>query len=117
MRHAREYQRGSRIKAAVFFTVLILSMVFSLILPLRPAESKLEKRKLAKFPAFSVETLLNGEFFHGIDSWFSDTFPQRDQFFKLNKWVRSLYGYPSDVVVHGKVEAGDDIPDTPFTGK
>ena len=116
MRHAKEYRRGSRGKAVVFFTVLILMMVFSLILPLRPVESKIEKRDLAEFPKFSVNTLLNGEFFHGIDSWFSDTFPQRDLFFQINKGVRALYGAGTEVTIHGKVEQGDDIPDAPFTG-
>lgn len=116
MRHAKEYRRGSRGKAAVFFTILILVMIFSLILPLRPRESKLEKRELAGFPEFSVETLLNGEYFQGIDTWFSDTFPARDLFFQINEGIRSLYGARSEVTIHGQVEQGDEIPDAPFTG-
>lgn len=116
MRHAKEHQRGSRIKAVLFFAVLFCGMVFSLLLPLRPTESLQEKRKLTPFPEFSVESLLNGRYFRGIDDWFSDTFPGRDTFLETNKKVRSLYGIRS-VEIHGEVEQGDDIPDKPFTGK
>lgn len=115
MRHAKEYRRGSRIKAAIFFTVLLAGMVFSLILPLRPTESALEKRKLKEFPEFTATSLLNGEYFHGLDDWFSDTFPLRDKFFTLNEWIRSLYGFKT-VEIHGQVDDGDEIPDTIFTG-
>ncbi len=116
MRHAKERQRGSRIKAVLFFAVLFCGMVFSLLLPLRPTESLQEKRELTPFPEFFVESLFNGSYFRGIDDWFSDTFPGRDVFLDINKRVRSLYGIRS-VEIHGEVGKGDDIPDTPFTGK
>lgn len=115
MRHAKEYQRGSRVKAVLFFGVLLCGLVFSLLLPLRPKDSLLEKRELTRFPEFSVESLLSGEYFHGIDTWFSDTFPARDWFLELNKTIRSFYGIRT-VEIHGEVQQGDDIPDTPFTG-
>lgn len=116
MRHAKEYKRGSRAKAAVFFTVLMAAMVFSLIIPLRPTTSVREKRDLTKFPEFSTQSLVNGEYFKGIDDWFSDTFPARDFFLEINNKVRELYGIQT-VVIHGEVTQGDDIPDAPFTGK
>lgn len=115
MRHAKEYQRGSRIKAVLFFGVLFLGLVFSLLLPLRPSESLQEKRELTRFPEFSVEALLSGDYFHGIDAWFSDTFPARERFLELNKTIRSFYGIRT-VEIHGEVQQGDEIPDTPFTG-
>ncbi len=115
MRHAKEHQRGSRIKAVLFFSVLLCGMVASFLLPLRPTVSLQEKRELTAFPEFSVESLLNGTYFRGIDDWFSDTFPGRDAFLETNKKVRSLYGLRS-VEIHGEVEQGDAIPDTPFTG-
>ncbi len=116
MRHAKERRRGSRIKAVLFFAVLLCGMVFSLLLPLRPTESLQEKRKLTPFPEFSMESLLSGSYFRGIDDWFSDTFPGRDAFLDANKKVLSFYGIRS-VEIHGEVQTGDDIPDTPFTGK
>lgn len=116
MRHAKEYRRGSRVKAVVFFALLFAVMVFSLILPLRPAHSVREKRDLTAFPEFSTEALLSGEYFHGIDDWFSDTFPARDTFLNMNQQLRILYDIQT-VVIHGEIKQGDDIPDAPFTGK
>lgn len=115
MRHAKIHKRGSRAKSIVFFTVLFAAMVFSLIIPLRPTTSVREKRDLTKFPEFSVETLMDGQYFKGIDDWFADTFPARDTFIEINNKIRELYGVQK-VVIHGEVKQGDDIPDAPFTG-
>ncbi len=116
MRHAKEYRRGSKVKAVLFFTVLFCAMAVSLILPLRPTESLREKRELTPFPDFSAEALLNGSYFRGIDDWFSDTFPGRDYFLELNKQLRDFYGVHT-ITIHGEVQQGDEIPDAPFTGK
>lgn len=113
MRHAKQYQRGSRGKAAIFFLALFAFGIFSMLLPLRPTESLMEKRKLTEFPKFSVETLANGEYTKGIDTWFADTFPLRDMFFRLNSRIQSLYGVKTVEIV-GTVEQGDEIPDAPF---
>lgn len=116
MRHAKEHRRGVRVKTVLFFGALCFFCVLSLILPLRPTESKLEKRKsLTEFPEFSVESLFSGEFFRGIDTWFADTFPGRETWFQVNQKIRGTYGFQS-VEIHGEVEQGDDIPDAPFTG-
>lgn len=116
MRHAKERRRGVRIKAVLFFAALLTAMVVSLMIPLRPTSSALEKReKLTPFPEFTWEGLKNGEYFRGIDLWFADTFPGRDRFFQLNKDVRSLYGIHT-VEIRGEVKQGDEIPDKIFTG-
>lgn len=116
MRHAKDYQRGSRLKAALFFLTLFAAMVVSLILPLRPTSSALEKREeLTKFPEFSAEDLKSGEYFRGIDLWFADTFPGRDQFFQFNQYIRELYGIRT-VEFTGEIKQGDDIPDDLFNG-
>ncbi len=115
MRHAKLYKRDSRGKAALFFVTLYAFGVLSMVLPLRPTFSKMEKRELTEFPTFSVESLATGEFTKGIDTWFADTFPLRDMFFQLNSWVESLYGIKTTSVV-GTVTQGDEIPDAPFTG-
>ena len=41
MRHAKQYKRGSRGKAAVFFVVLFGFAIFSMLLPLRPTRSEI----------------------------------------------------------------------------
>ncbi len=115
MRHVKEYRRGCTVKAIFFFALLAVLFVSSLILPLRPTESQLEGRELTEFPEFSAASLLNGEYFRGIDDWFSDTFPGRDSFLDLNRKLRELYGIRTVEIV-GTIGTGDEIPDTPFTG-
>ena len=115
MRHAKHYKRGSRGKAAVFFLALAAFAIFSLLLPLRPTTSVAERRDLAEFPEFSVQSLADGSYTSGIDSWFADTFPLRDVFSQVNGWVQSFYGVKT-VIITGTVEQGDEIPDAPFTG-
>lgn len=116
MRHAKQYHRGSRGKAALFFLALFAFGVFSMLLPLRPTHSEWEKRDLTPFPEFSTQDLWSGEYTKGIDTWFADTFPLRDAFFQLNSWVKSLYGIRTVEVV-GEVQTGDEIPDAPYLGE
>ena len=116
MRHAKQYKRGSRGKAAVFFVALFAFGIFSLLMPLRPSTWVAGRRDPTKFPVFSVETLADGEYTSGIDAWFADTFPLRDIFFSLNNWVKSFYGIRTVEVV-GEIQTGDEIPDAPFLGE
>lgn len=104
-----------RIRIANIWTVRIFFMVFfavavvALIIPLRPTYSDTEKRELTKFPKFSVASLFSGEYFIGIDNWYSDTFPARDSFTDINTRITMLFG-KTDVQIHGEVEEGDTIP-------
>lgn len=93
----------------VFFAVLFCVAVIALIIPLRPTFSEAEKRELQKFPKFTFSSLASGDYFVGIDNWYSDTFPQRDFFAELNAKVTSLFGF-SSTKIHGEVETGDAIP-------
>lgn len=115
MKHARTRTHGCRVKAFLFFFLLAALMVLSFLLPLRPTESLMEGRDLTKFPEYSTEALLSGEFFSGIDDWFSDTMPGRDLFLDFNRKVQDLYGIRTVEVV-GDIGTGDEIPDSPFTG-
>lgn len=109
----RWYQKKKRkIQVGVFMAVLIVGMVISLIIPLRPTVSESEKRELAKFPQFSFASLADGSYFKGIDTWFSDTFPFRETLTSLNSKFTSWYGFGSKVTDLGDGEA-DDIPDAP----
>lgn len=116
MRHARQTRREAGIKAPIFFGALIFLMVFSLLLPLRPTFSPAEKRDLAKFPTFTPATLLTGDYFHGIDTWFSDTFPGRDLFFTVDEFIRSKFGYRGAGEIAGAIKQADEIPKAPYTG-
>lgn len=116
MRYKPDKARDSnRLKSALFFIVLFGFMLFSMLFFLRPSYSEVEKRDLAKFPAFSASALASGVYFDDITEWFSDTFPLKDSFVTLNARMKSLYGFGAKI--YGQVEQGDDIPDTPYKGK
>ena len=76
----------------LFFLCLTLGMLFSLIIPLRPTYSDVEKRELAKFPEFSFTALVSGSYFKDIDTWFADTFPFREGLITVNSKLSELRG-------------------------
>ncbi len=100
-------------KAASFFVLLYAGTILAFIIPLRPTYSASEKRNLTKFPEFSAESLASGEYFSQISTWFSDTFPFREQLLELNNSIKGFYGF-EDVVIHGDVDQSDEIPDSPI---
>lgn len=103
-------KKAALYKIAVFIVMLCFGAVISLILPLRPAVSENEKRKLTDFPEFTVESFMDGGYFAQIDTWFSDTFPFRDTLILCSEKFTSMYGIRSQVV-HGEIVAGDSIPE------
>ena len=104
-------KKGALIKIVTFLVMIVAGAFISLMIPLRPEESVTEKRKLSSFPQFSVGDFLDGTYFSGIDTWFSDTFPGRDGLIICNEFMTGLYGVRKNVI-HGEVVKGDDIPDS-----
>ena len=111
-KHHRRIAEG--ILVLLFTLVLACGFVLSLCLPLRPSVSENEKRELSPFPAFSFKALFDGSYFHGIDLWFSDTFPLRESIIAVNSRIQSLHGI-GNVQIKGNLEQGDDIPDAPLS--
>lgn len=99
-----------KLQLVAFTLTLAVLCILGLILPLRPEESEVEKRKLAEFPKFSLESLFNGSYFSGIGEWYSDTFPGREFMISLNSKIKSHYG-KSDMIIHGGADKADEIPD------
>lgn len=104
-------KKAALIKIVAFLTAIVAGAVISLLIPLRPKRSVTEKRMLSSFPEISVDDFLDGTYFAGIDTWFSDTFPGRDGLISCNEFMTGLYGIRKNVI-HGEVVKGDDIPDT-----
>lgn len=75
---------------ALNFTILTLLMLF---LP-RSTESKIEKRKLAEFPKFSLQSYFSGEFTSGIATFFTDTVPMRDNLKNAGNNFKAIFGLP-----------------------
>ena len=93
---------------AFAFSLMLFAFV-ALLIPLRPKESATEKRTLTKFPGFSIEGFLNGEFLNGVSTWYADTFPFREQLLAGNTKYRTLYGIQNNQIV-GSMKAADHVP-------
>lgn len=93
----------------VFIAVWLLAAVMAVLPFIRPEYSEVEKRELQDFPEFSFKALVTGDYFDGINLWFSDTFPMRDKFVALNTAINDCFGI-NTVQVHGDVHKGDEIP-------
>lgn len=94
----------------LFISVLLLGALLGLLLPLRPDVSEVENRTLTKFPDFSLETFFNGKYFSDISTWYSDTFPLRDQLITANQKLTALYGLKTEEQVIGADIQADEIP-------
>ncbi len=108
MRRKRRSTKVIKYKIYAFAATLLLLTVAALIIPLRPKESEIEKRTLSKFPKPSLETLWNGEFFEGVNLWYADTFPFREQFIAGNMEYRSLYGIQKKQI-YGSMQASAEV--------
>lgn len=95
--------------AASVFTFFVISTV-CFIIPLRPSVSESEKRELASFPEFSLESLASGEYFSGISTWFSDTMPFRDTLMNLNTRLQHFLGTDGAIQGFNEGVQGDIIP-------
>ena len=107
-------QQKNKIRAVIacFFVLLFVGATVALYLPLRPTYSEAEKRELTKFPEFSVAALLDGSYFNGISTWYSDTFPFREIFINANSRIKAFYGI-GDSISGFVDEIGDEIPIIP----
>ena len=102
-------KRRSFLLAVPFLVTLAVLTVLSFCIPLRPTISTSEKRELAKFPEFSVDALLSGDYFDDITLWFSDTFPGREDWMSLSQSVSNFHGY-SEIAVQGDLTMSEEIP-------
>ena len=99
----------TKYKIYAFSAALMLMAIVALLIPLRPKESKVEKRMLTEFPAFSIQSFLDGEFLSGVSTWYADTFPFRETLLAGNTRYRGLYGIQNNQI-HGSIQAADEVP-------
>ena len=83
--------RYSRFLAAFFCLFLGGLLAWHVLLPDRD-RSDVENRTLARFPEFSWEALRDGSFTKGVEDYFADQFPLRDQWTGLKARTEQLQG-------------------------
>ena len=103
--------KANSVKTVLFIAVTVIFSFIGLLFFLRPTISETEKRELTKFPEFSVESFLSGEWTSQVSLWFADTYPLREGMISANSSLQSLYGVGDEQIVLGG--DADDIPDAP----
>ncbi len=98
------------VQRAVFFILLAAMGLVGLAWFARPAVSQVEKRELTAFPVFSVQSLLDGSFFKGIDTWYADTYPMREGMIYAQQQLEDHYGQRGTQLISGGATAVDEIP-------
>lgn len=105
-------KKSGRIMMMLFLLVLIFFFMYS-ICDKDQTVSVSENRKLASKPDFSFSSLYKGTYLTKVESYYSDTFPFRDQFMKVNnkiKKITSQFSSGSDnVVIVNTKKTGDDF--------
>ncbi len=76
----------------VLIPVFAVIAVFLLVFP-RSTESQIEKRKLAEFPAFSLQDYFSGAFTSGVTKFYDDTVPYRDEFKTAGYGFKNIFGF------------------------
>ena len=104
-------QKTAKIKIVLFCATLIAFCIIGLAFFARPTVSENEKRELTKFPKFTIESFLSGDYTSQISLWFADTYPLRESMISANSSLNQLYGIKDEQIVGGG--NADDIPTGP----
>ena len=103
------YKKARTFGLFLFVAVMTFCCILGLMLPIRPKESALEKRELAKFPTFSISGVMDGSYFSDISTWYSDSYPLRDVWMTGSNAMKKLYGIKTKQVISNK-STSDEIP-------
>ncbi len=113
----RKFRKIDRICLTVlgiaFFVFVVLNIAFSG----SQSVSEMEKRELAKFPAFSFSSLADGSFTSGITEYFNDHFFMREKIIPVSKKIDTLTGINYKVDGADLVIINNDKTDTGNDGK
>ncbi len=108
-------QRIQYINVFVFGLLLLTGGIASLLMK-KQSVSEMENRKLASFPGYSDSALFSGDYFRGIEQYYADNFPWRDQWIGLSQSFRNSLGFESgDIKMYDAVnnaEANEPAADT-----
>ena len=100
-----------KISAAVFAAVLVI-LGFVSVVDKDKTVSESENRALAKRPKLTASSVFKGEFSVDFENYYSDNFPARDSFIKLNQPLNKFltqfkFGDDGDVIVEVNKSDGD----------
>lgn len=112
LRQEKKSKRPDKIRMVLFMVMILALCVIGFIIPLRPKESQLEKRKLAEFPKLTVSGLWDGSWFQEFSIWYTDSYPLREMLIALQTKVEAGYGIRETAIYGDANVQGDQIPET-----
>lgn len=93
--------------ALTFFAVAVCMIILE-----RPTVSETENRNLAKFPDFSWADYFSGKYMAGIENYYNDTVPGRENFKHMTAEIRDGFGMQSEEVrIYGTPVIQDKRPE------
>ncbi|MBQ9003225.1 MAG: hypothetical protein IJ087_15355 [Eggerthellaceae bacterium] len=100
-----------------FAAIMAIGAVIGLLFFARPTTSAVEMRNLTEYPAFTVESFLDGSYFTQVSLWYADTYPLREPMVAADHAIDGLFGVTTGTgMVGGNVKA-DEIPVQEEEGK
>ena len=93
-----KYERpkpGPLLNITLFCTALFSVGGLALVME-KPTYSELERRDLAAMPELTLDNYLSGEFFSGVSTFYSDTFPFRDALVSFGSTLEEMRGLRLD---------------------
>lgn len=85
------------INVIVFCSILLAGGVLSLAMK-KDSVSTMENRKLATFPEYSDSAFWSGKYFKGIEEWYADNFPFRDNWIASATSFKNKLGFQSSEI-------------------
>lgn len=82
------------INVTLFCSLLLIGGIVSLSMKKKDI-SEAENRKLAGFPVYSDSALWSGDYFRGIEMYYADNFPYRDELINVSTSFRDKLGFES----------------------
>lgn len=106
--------RLSRRSLMILALVFALVSLFLLVFP-RSTVSQIEKRELATFPEFSLESYFSGAYTAGIATFYDDTVPYHDSFKNMGNQMKSAFGMKMFASAGTAAPEGGDSASDPDT--
>ncbi len=94
-----------------FGIIMALGCIIGLLFFLRPTTSALEMRNLTQFPAFTIQSFLEGSYFTKVSLWYADTYPLRELMVAADRRIDMLFGITRDTAMVGGNVKADEIPE------
>ena len=106
---------SSTVSMLIFLPVFAVLMVFFLLFPKSTGsvDEKRDETQMTKFPELTFGSYFSGDFTRGIQKWFTDTVPYRDDLNRSANSVKNSFGIHSTETVstNDNLKAAADIPD------